>query len=303
MSILKKLIATAGVFALASASLVSAPVSAATVSTSAGSLPSSVRLCAQDTSASGTSRTDITNGATLTATVNGTAYNLYTTNLNNCTGATTTDYTLVTGGPVYALLNHDTTLTFGGTASPFSVTSTYNNASPKYNGDTTFNICQGDSRSFDILVTDADNDVLNGSASASADAFITVSYPANGQVNYRVEPKPAFYNTQNTVAANITLTTVQAAVTPTTVFGTNSVATVLNLRTVSCPNGIPATASSSSKSSSSVSSMSSSSMSSSSATPVASTVAASSAVAPKPVADAPMADSAKGSTVRTGGAN
>jgi hypothetical protein len=303
MSILKKLIATAGVFALASASLVSAPVSAATVTTSAGSLPSSVRLCAQDASASGTSRTDITNGASLTATVNGTAYNLTTTSLNNCTGATATDYTAVTGGSFYVLLNHDTTLSFTGTAAPFGFTATYNNASPKYNGDTTFNICQGDSRSFDILVTDADNDVLNGTASSSNDAFITVSYPANGQVNYRIEPKPAFYNTQNTNAAAITLTTVQAqlanATLSTSVFGTNSVVTTLNLRTVSCPNGIPTTSSSAKSSSSVVSSSSAAAVTS----VTASTVAASSTAPTTPVAAAPMADSAKGSTVRTGGAN
>ena len=302
--------ATASVFALASASLVSAPVSAAQVITSSGSLPSSVRLCAQDVSASGTSRIDITSNGSLTATVNGTQYNLFTTSLNNCTGATTSDYSAVTGDPVFALLNHDTTLTFTGTAAPFAVASTYNNASPKYNGDTTFNVCQGDSRFIEILVTDGDNDVLNGSASNSADAFITVTYPQNGQVNYRIEPKPSFYNTQNTTAAAITLTTVQAnlsnAALTTKVFGTNSIVSTINLRTVSCPNGIPAN-SSSAKSSSSMSSssmMSSSSSMMATSSVAASTVAASST---KPVAAAPdagtMMDSAKGGTVRTGGNN
>jgi hypothetical protein len=308
MSIYKQIFATASIFAIAAAMIVTPTASAATVSISGNSIPSTLRLCAQDASTSGTQRTDVTNGSNLTATTNGTQYNLFTTPLNNCTGANTADYTAVTGS-FYALTSHTTTLSFTGNAAPFAVVPTYDNASPKYNGDTTFSVCQGDSAARDILITDADSDVLavNGALPNPAEAFVTVSYPANGQINYRIEPKSNFYNTQNT-SFNVTLNTKQTDLsTPaltTSVFGTNLVATTLTFRTISCPNGIPAKVSSSS-------SMSSSSMSSSvSSTPAPVVVSSAAASATAAVSstkaivevDMPSTSGKGGSTVRTGGA-
>jgi hypothetical protein len=300
MSIYKQIFATASIFAIAATALVSPMASAASVQISGNALPSNVRLCAQDVGTSGTQRTDVTNGATLTGSVNGIEYKLFTTSLNNCTGSNTTDYTTVTNN-FSVLTNHVTTLSFTGTG-PYTVTPTYDNNAPRYNGDTTFSVCQGDSRFINILVTDADADVLNGTFTGNGNnAFVTVTYPQNGQVNYQIEPKSAFYNTQNTTAADIVLSTTQSNLNTTAlttaVFGSNAaVTTTISLRTVSCPNGIPSNSSAKSSSSMSSSSM----MSSSSAAPVASAAAVSSTPATV-VVDAPSVG--KGvNTVRTGGA-
>jgi hypothetical protein len=305
MSIYTKIFATASIFAIAASALISPSVSAATVQISGNALPSNVRLCAQDVGASGTQRSDVTNGASLTGSVNGLEYKLFTTTLNNCTGSNTADYTAVTGN-FFVLTNHVTTLAFTGAAAPYGVIPTYDNNAARYNGDTTFSICQGDSRFINILVTDADNDVLNGTFTVAntSDAFVTVTYPQNGQVNFQIEPKSSFYNTQNTTSGNITLNAVQAnlatAALTTSVFGSNAqVATVVSLRTVSCPNGIPTA-----KSSSSVMASSSVTASSTAAT-TSSTAASATAVVSSMKAtvevDAPSVG--KGSaTVRTGGA-
>jgi hypothetical protein len=300
MSFAKKLIAAGSIFVMAAALAPAVTGSAATVSISGNALPSNIKLCAQDVGTSGTQRTDITNGATLSGSVNGIEYKLFTTTLNNCTGSNTSDYNAVTNN-FSVLTNHTTTLNFAAPAapatSPYVLTATYDNNAPRYNGDTTFSVCQGDSRYINVLVTDADADVLNGTYSGNGNnAFVTVTYPQNGQVNFQIEPKSAFYNTQNTTAADITLSTTQSNLNTTaltnSVFGANSaVQTVISLRTVSCPNGIP----SSSSSSKSSSSMSSSSMSSE---------AAKSSVATSSSAKAgTMNDNSdpKGMTQRTGG--
>jgi hypothetical protein len=299
MSIYKQIFATASIFAIAASALISPMASAATVQISGNALPSNVRLCAQDVGANGTQRSDVTNGANLTGSVNGTEYKLFTTTLNSCTGSNTADYTAVTGN-FFVLTNHVTTLSFTGSAAPYGVTAAYDNNAPRYNGDTTFSICQGDSRFINVLVTDSDNDVLNGTFTVAntSDAFVTVTYPQNGQVNFQIEPKSSFYNTQNTTSGNITLNTTQANLSTTalttSVFGSNAaVANVISLRTVSCPNGIPTAKSSSSMMSSS----------SSMAAPVASAATAVASSSAKATVTVEEPSAGKGtSTVRTGGA-
>jgi hypothetical protein len=313
MSILKKLIATAGVFALASASLVSAPVSAGQLNLQNSTIPSGFVLCVISDGGLITSGTQVSGSASLTASVNGTKYTAAYVNSSNCSLATSTNSTIAPT-PFYAFTNHDTQLQLNipstGT-SGFTVTPTYSNRSPKYDGANTINVCLGDSRTYQVVINDADNDVLKETTAAvlsgANSGFITSqNNSAGGSYTYTIQPNTQAYSTlNNTFSFTPTVVEDPSGYLTSTIVGSNFGVTTpaftsITFKTVDC-GGVFPTNSSSSKSSSS---MSSSSMmsSSSSMTPVASTVAASS-TAPTTVAAAPMADSAKGSTVRTGGAN
>jgi hypothetical protein len=305
MSILKKLIATAGVFAMASASLVSAPVSAATLNLTNATLPSGHILCVIADGGLSTSGTNTTSGASLTATKDGTRYTIVLVNSNSCANATAANTSAAS--TFFAYTNHSTQLAIGtitpGTSAAvpvFTATPTYANAIPVYNGENTINVCLGNTNAYSIVFTDSDNDTLVENADptfTASQAFVT-STNAAGSITYTVQPQTQAYSTLNntfTVAFSVreeALTNVIAAP-----FGAPLLKTITFKTVDAC------TVAASSKSSSSVSSMSSSSMSSSSATVVASSTVAASSKAPTEVAAAPMADSAKGSTVRTGGNN
>jgi hypothetical protein len=314
MSILKKLIATAGVFALASASLVSAPVSAATLNLQNATIPSGFVLCVISDGGLITSGTQVSSSISLTQSTNGTKYTIAYVNSSSCSLATSSNSTIAPAA-FYAFTNHDTQLSLNipstGTTG-FTAAATYANRSPKYDGANTINVCLGDSRTYQVVINDADNDVLKESAAATLSGtnsgFITSqNNSAGGSYTYTIQPNTQAYSTlNNTFTFTPTVVEDPAGFLTSAIvgngFGTTTPAfTAITFKTVDC-GGVFPTTSSSSKSSSSVSSMSSSSVSSTVATPVASTVAASSK-APTEVAAAPMADSAKGSTVRTGGVN
>jgi hypothetical protein len=320
MSILKKLIATAGVFALASASLVSTPISAGTLNLQNATLPAGHILCVVKTGNLTTSGTSVSSGASLSASVNGEEYQIYLVNSSSCSLSNSTNTSALGTNTFFAYQNHNTQLSLGtitaATTNPaaapvLAISKSYDNTVPKYTDLNTINICLGDSRSYDVTIKDENNDVLTNSGAnitaIGSNAFVS-SVNGAGYFTYKVQPTTQAYSTLNnefTLAYSVKEEDLSPAannpvVTPT--FG-SAVTGNVKFKTVDSANCTPVTTTSSSKSSSSMSSMSSSSMSSSSATPVASTVAASSKAPVTEVAAAPMADSAKGSTVRTGGNN
>jgi hypothetical protein len=297
MSILKKFFAAASVFALASASLVSAPVSAATLNLTNATLPAGHILCVIANGGLSTSGQNVSSGASLTATTNGTQYSIVLVNSNSCANATTANTSA--SSTFFAYTNHSTQLAIGAitpgtatTAPVFTAVPTYANSIPVYNGDNTINICLGDSKSYSIVFTDTDNDTLVQNAVptfTATQAFVTSSNAA-GSITYTVQPQTQSYSTLNnsfTVAFAVNEEALTNAIT-TGSYGTALTKTITFKTVDACA---PVAASSKAASSVVASSV------------VASTVAASSVAPATPVAAAPMADSAKGSTVRTGGSN
>ena len=307
MSILKKLMATASVIALASASLVSAPVSAATLNLTNATLPLGHILCVISQGGLSTSGQNVSSGANLTSTKDGTSYSVVLVNSNSCANATAANTSTSTS--FFAYNNHSTQLALSGITAGTSTTipvitiaPSYANTIPVYNGDNTINICLGDARSYTIVFNDADNDTLVQSAApvfTSTQAFVN-STNAAGSITYTVQPQTQAFSTLNN-SFTVAFSVIEEALTNALVPAPVAFGKTITFKTVESANCTPV---STAKSSSSVVS-SSSAVAISSTAVVASTVAASSKAATPTteVAAAPMADSAKGSTVRTGGSN
>jgi hypothetical protein len=308
MSILKKLIATAGVFALASASLVSASAATGVTITGYSNSNPSYSLCLfgpGQTSAnavvvsSGNSSNSFSAGLPIQPLPNGSTYSLFVQNASNsCTNGS-----LVGAVSTFQVFpNHMTNVaaTAGTVANSYTFAGTVVNQAPYYssnNGNQSVNICLGSTSAVTVEFTDPDGDALLG---ATSNGTFSTSYTNTaGKVTYTVYPNASNSATLGNTQTQTFTATEQTNTTPTPL---NAGSVSISFVTVNCGsngnNGNFVTSSSSS-----MSSMSSSSVSSTVATPVASTVAASSKAPTTEVAAAPMADSAKGSTVRTGGSN
>jgi hypothetical protein len=207
MSIYTKIFATASIFAIAATALVS-PVTAnaATLNLTNATLPSGHLLCVIADGGLSTSGTNVSSGASLTATKDGTKYTIVLVNSNSCANATATNTSAAS--TFYAYTNHSTQLAIGaitpGTVTPaavpvFTATPTYANVIPVYNGDNTINICLGNTNSYTVQFTDADNDTLVESIAPvfpAAQAFVT-STNAAGSITYTVQPQTQAYSTLN----------------------------------------------------------------------------------------------------------
>jgi hypothetical protein len=307
MSILKKLIATAGVFALASASLVSASAATSTRVTIEGTPAdtSNYSVCAYK---------NIQSDAVLavnlalpsTTATNGDVYNVYINNTNNC-------YPLVNASasiPFTILANHTTNvkLTNPTTPATFAATSTIYNDAPalvSINGpkglvtgdNSTYTICQNNTSEITVTFEDLNGDELTATQLSNGTNIQSNSLTLSpkGQAVYKFFPSTTAVANTSTFA--VTFAGIKETTTATVSPAVTTLSKTINFSVVSdC--AVTSTVTSSSKSSSSVSSMSSSS-----ATVVASSTVAASSKAPTTVAPAPEADSAKGPTVRTGGVN
>ena len=163
MSILKKFFAAASVFALASASLVSAPVTAAV--TNSTSLPSGHILCALKTGQNTSSAIAL---SSVTGSYQGESYTVHLVNSSSCsliTGTPGTNGNASTGIATFVFDTHPTQLNIttvtAGTATATPVltgTSTVENQAPRYTGPTTINVCLGDSREYEIRFDDQNNE-------------------------------------------------------------------------------------------------------------------------------------------------
>jgi hypothetical protein len=321
MSILKKLIATAGVFALASASLVTANAVKATTLTFTNK-PSdttnySVCVFKKGSAQSGSVKVESFSVPSIVNT-NGDVYIAYINNSSSCfplvnatpTLANTSEFVLVNGHQTeVALANFGTTAAVSSVALYNEIPTLMNVTTSKgtFTGSTA-TLCQGNTSAVKVTFDDENGNELVGTVSAGGTNFQgTPVFDTSVKGKVTITVYPTTTAVANTAGFTATFTGsdvfVPTASIPAPTVTVAPAVFTKDIRFSVVPDCTSTTvASSSSVSSMSSSSMSSSSMSSSSATPVASTVAASSK-APTTVVDAPMADSAKGPTVRTGGVN
>ena len=328
MSILKKLMATASVFALASASLVSA--SAAPTSLTFTNKPADATnftVCVYKATSPQSGAVSAVGYTIPSATINGEAYNVYINNSNSCfplVGATTPSaFPIVDGHATEVRLANyaaaSATITSQIIFNEVPKVSMVSGSKGTQTGEVSnFAVCQGSQSPVKVTFNDINENFLNSVAFSTADAALIQSFTTDasvrGKLTYTIFPTTAAvantsgfslnfgtFETQPSIAAaastligasfNEPFSTTSAPISKKITFSVVSDCSTTNV------------ASSSSSSMSSSSMVSSSSVVASSV--AASTVAASSkatAVAAAPDAGT-MTDSAKGGTVRTGGNN
>ena len=333
MSFIKNIFATASVIALASASLVSAPVLAAPTNLTFTNKPADANnytVCVYKATSPQSGAVNATSFSISSPTINGEAYNVYINNSNNCfplVAATTPNaFPIVDGHTTEVRL-----AAYVGVDKPTITSQIIFNEMPKISmvsgskgtqtGEVSnFAVCQGSQSPIKVTFSDVNENFLNNVAFSSTDAALIQSFTTDasvrGKITYTVFPTTAAvantsgfslnfgtYETQPTIAAAASTLIGASFNEPFSVVGTP----VSKKVTFSVVSDCTSTdvASSSAKSSSSMSSssaMSSSSMMASSSSMMASSMTASSK-AMTDTASTTTTVSGKGMTDRTGGSS